>query len=300
MTQLGTEPGRMAPFVTVSVGVPVHNGASSILDSLKSLARQSFADVEFVIFENASTDGTREIVEEFCRTDSRFRCEPSDRLLPVIENFSRARRFLAGRSKYIFLLAADDAINDHFLTHAVASMEAVPGAALVVPRVASKLDREHFHVVNADVLDLRNFGRFRRSFRQIAFPPSWFYGLYRSDVAQSRIDEAYRLFPDTWGGDRMIVLMFLLRGEIVQSEGSEIYVIPNPKSKQVYGPKTAGQMLRARVAYFRALWGKRGILPLDGPFARVAYFLLCWKTSEAHTTHRWNRILGRWIRGPLP
>lgn len=285
---------------TVSVGLPVYNGASTILETLESLARQSFADVEFVVFENASTDGTREIVEAFCRKDPRFRCEPSNRLLPAVENFARARRHLAGRSTYLMLLAADDSINDDFLTYAVAAMEANPSAALAVPKVAGKQARDSFRPVNPAVLDLRTYGRFRRGFRQIAFPPSWFYGLYRCDVAQERIDEATRLFPDTWGMDRMIVLMFLLRGEIVQSDGSEIYVIPNPRSKQVYGPKTAGEMLRARVAYFRALWGKRDTLPLEGPLARVAYFLLCWKTSEAHTTHRWNRILGRWIKGPLP
>nr|WP_232843771.1 glycosyltransferase family 2 protein [Rhodobacter amnigenus] len=181
---------------TVSVGLPVHNGAATILESLQSLARQTFADAEFFVFENASTDDTRKIVEEFCRTDPRFHCVPSGRLLPVVENFARARRFLAGRSKYLLLLAADDAINDDFLTHAVAALEAEPHAALAVPKVAGKHARGSFLPVNRDVLDLATYGRFGRGFRQIAFPPSWFYGLYRSDVAQERIDEAFRLFPD--------------------------------------------------------------------------------------------------------
>jgi len=285
---------------TVSVGLPVHNGAATILESLQSLSRQTFADVEFFVFENASTDGTRETVEAFCQKDPRFYCVPSDRLLTVTENFARARRHLAGRSKYLLLLAADDAINEDFLTNAVATLEEEPQAALAVPKVTGKHSGNEFAPVNRDVLNLAVYGRFRRSFRQIAFPPSWFYGLYRSDVALDRFDEAFRLFPDAWGGDRMTVLMFLLRGEIVLAEGSEIYVVPNPRSKKVYGPKNAGQMLRARVAYFRALWEKRKILPLQGRMARLAYLFLCWKTSEAHTTHRFNRILGRWLRGPLP
>jgi glycosyltransferase involved in cell wall biosynthesis len=58
----------------VSIGVPVFNGERYLARTLESLLAQSFADFELVISDNASSDGTRDICEDYARRDTRVRC----------------------------------------------------------------------------------------------------------------------------------------------------------------------------------------------------------------------------------
>lgn len=57
----------------VSIGMPVYNGAQYIREALDSLLAQTFTDFELVISDNASSDATQVICEEFARRDSRIR-----------------------------------------------------------------------------------------------------------------------------------------------------------------------------------------------------------------------------------
>lgn len=58
---------------TVSIGMPVYNGAKYIREALDSLLAQTFTDFDLVISDNASTDATQAICEEYARRDSRVR-----------------------------------------------------------------------------------------------------------------------------------------------------------------------------------------------------------------------------------
>ena len=58
----------------ISIGLPVYNGASEGLPStLESILSQSFENFELIISDNASTDDTREICEDYARRDPRVR-----------------------------------------------------------------------------------------------------------------------------------------------------------------------------------------------------------------------------------
>jgi len=57
----------------VSIGMPVYNGSASISSAIASLLAQSFTFFELIISDNASTDNTREICENFAIKDSRIK-----------------------------------------------------------------------------------------------------------------------------------------------------------------------------------------------------------------------------------
>lgn len=57
----------------VSIGMPVYNGAKYIREALDSLLAQTFTDFELIISDNASTDATQSICEEYARRDPRIR-----------------------------------------------------------------------------------------------------------------------------------------------------------------------------------------------------------------------------------
>lgn len=60
-----------APRVTI--GVPVYNGAHYLADSLRSLSEQDFDSLEILVSDNASTDGTDEIIRSAASQDHRIK-----------------------------------------------------------------------------------------------------------------------------------------------------------------------------------------------------------------------------------
>ncbi len=55
----------------VSVIVPIYNVKNYLVKCLDSLRAQTFSDVEFILVDDGSTDGSGEIADKY--TDSRFR-----------------------------------------------------------------------------------------------------------------------------------------------------------------------------------------------------------------------------------
>ena len=66
-------PGMSRPSRSplVSIALPVYNGADTVAPVVESVLAQTHADLELVISDNASTDGTEEICRQFARDDRR-------------------------------------------------------------------------------------------------------------------------------------------------------------------------------------------------------------------------------------
>jgi glycosyltransferase involved in cell wall biosynthesis len=64
--------GPTAPRLTL--GLPVYNGERFLAASLDALLAQTFTDFELIISDNASTDRTSAIVQQYARSDPRVRC----------------------------------------------------------------------------------------------------------------------------------------------------------------------------------------------------------------------------------
>lgn len=57
----------------ISVIMPVYNGEAFLSEAIDSILNQTFADFEFIIIDNASTDKTPEILASYASRDSRIR-----------------------------------------------------------------------------------------------------------------------------------------------------------------------------------------------------------------------------------
>lgn len=97
------------PLVTVSM--PAFNSERYIAEAIESVLAQTYQNFELVIFDDGSTDRTREIIDRF--NDSRIVKIYSDRnqgLIAARNNIARV-----ARGKYLALLDADDrALPDRF------------------------------------------------------------------------------------------------------------------------------------------------------------------------------------------
>jgi Glycosyl transferase family 2 len=80
----------------VSVGLPVYNGVERIEAVVRSVLGQDHADLELVISDNASTDGTEELCRSLAAEDSRVVYHRNPLNVGLLNNFIGAMRLARG------------------------------------------------------------------------------------------------------------------------------------------------------------------------------------------------------------
>ena len=112
-------PGKPETTPLVSVCIPVYNCRSYIRQAIDSVLCQTFRDFELVILDNASTDGTLEIIAQY--TDARIRLIRNRKNLGLEANWNLALQ--AARGQYVKLLPADDFLYPDCLKQQVEILE---------------------------------------------------------------------------------------------------------------------------------------------------------------------------------
>jgi len=105
----------------VSVGVPVFNSESFLKRRLESICSQTFTDFELIISDNASTDSTSIICQEFEKKDKRIHYIKQKKNMGVWWNY----KFVVEQAKgeYFVWAAADDWWKPNFLEKNVKELE---------------------------------------------------------------------------------------------------------------------------------------------------------------------------------
>jgi glycosyltransferase involved in cell wall biosynthesis len=111
----------------VTVGIPAHNAAPYLGAAIDSVLVQDFGDFELVVSDDASTDGTSEILGRY--SDPRFRAVRSDERLGQSGNWNRCLE--SARGEFVVLLHADDELQPGFLRRAVSVLDASEDVGLV-------------------------------------------------------------------------------------------------------------------------------------------------------------------------
>jgi glycosyltransferase involved in cell wall biosynthesis len=111
----------------VSVLLPVYNGEAYLKPAMESVLSQTFGDWELFVGDNASTDGTRDILESY--RDPRIRIHRHATNTGLTPNWD----FLLhnARGDYACILGADDLFYSAHLEKKVALLRNCPGAAFV-------------------------------------------------------------------------------------------------------------------------------------------------------------------------
>lgn len=182
----------------VSIGLPVHNGEKFLRQALDSALAQDYGNLEFVLINNASTDGTANICAEYVARDPRVRYESFDQLVIAPENFYRA--VAAAEGKYFTWLSHDDLLSDpQCISKLVPFLEANPDTICCAPGVAV-IDIAGFPIKEQLLKDIypdQPWAAARRKFFQLQTSNIYLAisGLFRREVLlQTRIEP--RQFDD--------------------------------------------------------------------------------------------------------
>jgi len=116
----------------ISIIIPLHNGAETVLETLNAVLAQSLVDWELIVVDDASTDGGPEVVRRWADTTRR-----AVRVLPSISPVARGpsatrnRGLAAATAPLVALLDADDLWDTGYLVRRVQELEADPRLGLV-------------------------------------------------------------------------------------------------------------------------------------------------------------------------
>lgn len=116
----------------VSIGMPAYNAARTIRSAIDSLLAQSFDDLELIVSDNASTDETWSIIEEYARLDRRVVPLRQPHNIGANGNYSAVVRLARGR--YFKWASSNDWCAPHFVARCVAHLERHADTVLVAPR----------------------------------------------------------------------------------------------------------------------------------------------------------------------
>lgn len=113
----------------VSIIMPTFNSARFVKSAIDSILSQTFQDFEFIIIDDASTDGTLAILSEYAQKDNRIRIIENDIYMGLISSLNRGIRESMG--EYVARMDSDDiAIKDR-VEKQVAVMDANPDISVL-------------------------------------------------------------------------------------------------------------------------------------------------------------------------
>ena len=91
----------------ISIIIPTHNASAFILDTLKSVAAQTFQDFEVIVVDDGSVDTTCAIVQRFAIKDPRVKLVKQANAGPSAARNRGVQESCAGSTELIFLDADD-------------------------------------------------------------------------------------------------------------------------------------------------------------------------------------------------
>lgn len=150
----------------ICVGIPCFNEEEFIEETIKSLMKQSYENVRFIISDNASTDKTVEIISDLIKNDKRFTLIQQEKNIGALENFKFV--FDQATSEYFMWMGAHDQISENYLIECVNLISKNPEISMAcgIPKaILNDIDKG---IVKAAIYDFKASSRTERYIKSVA------------------------------------------------------------------------------------------------------------------------------------
>lgn len=124
----------------VTVGLPVYNGEAYLAAAIDSILEQDYQDLELLIADNGSTDGSLRIAEAAAARDPRVRVHASPENRGAAWNYNRLVSLAQG--EYFKWAAHDDVLRPAFLSRCVEVLDSRQDVVLVYTRAVDIDERD--------------------------------------------------------------------------------------------------------------------------------------------------------------
>ena len=172
---------KISPLITV--GIPTYNRVDWLKGAIDSVLNQNYSNIDIVVCDNASTDGTEKFMQEYCAKYENIKYFRHASNLGALNNYKILAEKLKG--KYIFFLPDDDYLLDGaFFQEAVEMMEKNEKIAMVGGMI------EEYKVYTGEIIN-KNYKdnkiisgkEFFLNYREFGYEVTWgFFRLMRKSI----------------------------------------------------------------------------------------------------------------------
>lgn len=200
----------------VSIALPIYNEAVHLEETLKTLLEQDYTNIEILIFDNCSTDGTGKICEVFAKQDSRIQYYCHRKNIGVGLNHILA--FNMARGKYFMWTAGHDQWSKNLISQSVLLLEEYPSAAIAFGTPEWIDDNGKRLPKNSGWYDTRGLNPIARFSMVFWGSMNPILGLFRRDMMPADIS-GYNFA----GADLVILGELSLKGEFIHAVNTVYY-----------------------------------------------------------------------------
>lgn len=225
---------KTAPRVTI--GVPVRNGGEFLAVAMRSIIDQSERDIEIIVSDNGSEDGTREYVLKIAEFDQRIRYFRQDPPLKAYDNFNFVKSQANGH--YFMWAAHDDSRDLDFVARLADQLDKDGDAVLAFGDLNIVTPEDKAGRIQAFPFATSGLDRWKRVRKVSRLQCFNIYGLWRTSALR-QVPYAYC----AWWPDLPIMLSASILGTFIHVPGTRFNYFEIPKSNldrvkdQDYGAK---------------------------------------------------------------
>lgn len=191
--------------------MPAYNSEKYIKETLESILNQTYQDFELHISDNASTDGTEAICQEYQRLDSRVKYHRSIKNIGANYNFNNA--FSYTNSPYFKWVSSSDIHSPESFERCIEVLDEHDDVVLCYPKTKFFTEDLNSSTEYEDDLNLQEdelFLRFKKYIEKVQYNHV-LYGVIRSDVLKKT-----QLMKNFNRGDISLLAEIALHGKFVE------------------------------------------------------------------------------------
>jgi glycosyltransferase involved in cell wall biosynthesis len=141
----------------VAVITPVYNGAKHVEDAIRAVQAQTYRPLVHCIVDNASTDGTAEIIARYANADAPIITIRNPETVTFQENSNKVASLIPAEAAYFRMLHADDAMPPTAIADMIDVALSADGIVMVAGgERMNGIDRPHYFPPECSVFEASN------------------------------------------------------------------------------------------------------------------------------------------------
>ncbi|MDS4016640.1 MAG: glycosyltransferase family A protein [Candidatus Accumulibacter sp.] len=207
----------------MSIGVPVRNGGNFLAVAMRSVIDQSERDIEIIVSDNGSDDGTGECVLKLAEHDPRIRYFRQDPPISAYDNFHFV--LSQARGRYFMWAAHDDSRDLDFVARLADRLDQDGDAVLAFGDLYIVTPDDKVGRMQPFPFSTAGLGRWRRMKKVSRLQCFNIYGLWRTSAIR-RVPYAYC----SWWLDLPMMMSAAWLGHFAYVAGPRFYYFEIPKT----------------------------------------------------------------------
>ena len=231
--------------------MPVYNASELINQAIDSLLAQDMSDFELIISDNASTDNTYEICQNYANNDKRIKLYRNDTNIGALGNFDRVAQLAQGQ--FFMWACHDDLWEPTFISKCLNAIQDTK-AVLAYPQTlafwSDGQNRKILHNKIGSTIDIQSPSK--RLARVYKGSDLWalFFGLMRTSVAKKLLP-----MPRVHSNDSAFVALLAIEGGFVYVPEILFKYRDKQQSYQRYNSKQwLGEQEIQKQKKYRSFW----------------------------------------------